>query len=92
MLDSKRHVLGDLEKENFEFQLKFESKSQEKNTLRTQICEVENLIRLLRLEIEQTQVDNKRIQMLVDKEDELLNKKAVEEKRVVKLVHDDIKD
>jgi hypothetical protein len=40
----------------------------------------------LKLEIEQTSVDNKRVTMLADKEEELLQKKAVEEKRVVKLV------
>lgn len=43
-------------------------------------------------EIEFTNVDNKRIQIIVEKEDELLNKKGGEEKRVVKLVGDDIKD
>ena len=30
--------------------------------------------------------------MVVEKEDELINKKGIEEKRIVKLVGDDIKD
>jgi siroheme synthase len=50
------------------------------------------LIRQLKHEIEQTAVDNKRVQLLNDKEEELLQKKAGEEKRVVRLVYEDIKD
>lgn len=60
--------------------------------MRGQINELEHLIRQLRYEIESTSVDTKRIQLIVEKEDELMNKKANEEKRVVKLVGDDIKD
>lgn len=37
-------------------------------------------------------MDNKRVQLIAEKEDELVNKKATEEKRVVKLVCEDIKD
>ena len=37
-------------------------------------------------------MDNKRVQMLSDKEEELLQKKAGEEKRVVRLIYEDIKD
>jgi hypothetical protein len=61
-------------------------------TLRTQINEIEHLIRLLKHEIESTNVDNKRIQIISEKEDEIVAKKSAEEKRVVKLVGDDIKD
>ena len=50
------------------------------------------MIRQLKNEIEQTAVDNKRVQLLNDKEEELLQKKAGEEKRVVRLVYEDIKD
>ena len=60
--------------------------------MRVQISEIEHLIRQLKYEIESTTVDTKRIQLIVEKEDELLNKKGAEEKRVVKLVCDDIKD
>jgi len=61
-------------------------------TLRTQINEIEHLIRLLKHEIESTNIDNKRIQIISEKEDEIVAKKSAEEKRVVKLVGDDIKD
>lgn len=64
----------------------------EKASLRGQIGEIEHLIRLLRHELESTQVDTKRVQLIVEKEDELLTKKGLEEKRVVKFVSDDIKD
>jgi hypothetical protein len=37
-------------------------------------------------------LDTKRVNLTIEKEDELLNKKQAEEKRVVKLVCDDIKD
>jgi len=60
--------------------------------MRVQISEIEHLIRQLKHEIEGTNVDNKKIQLIVEKEDELLNKKASEEKRVSKLVGDDIRD
>jgi septal ring factor EnvC (AmiA/AmiB activator) len=60
-LEGKRNVLGDTEKENSDFQHKFQSKANEKHSLRGQISEVENLIRQLRHEIEQTVVDNTRV-------------------------------
>ena len=91
-MDKKRSILGDLEKENIDYVAKFKDKANEKESLRGQICQVENLIRLLRHEIEQTGLDNKKINLTVEKEDELLNKKAAEEKRIVKLVGEDIKD
>ncbi len=91
-LEGKRNVLGDTEKENFDFQHKFQAKASEKHSLRSQICEVEHLIRQLKHEIEQTSVDNKRVQLLTEKEDELLQKKSGEEKRVVKLVQEDLKE
>ena len=50
------------------------------------------MIRQLRFEIESTAVDTKRVQLIVEKEDELVTKKSTEEKRVVKLVCDDIRD
>eukprot|EP00347_Sterkiella_histriomuscorum_P021445 403333951 len=92
VLDGKRTVLGDIEKENLDFIHKFQAKANEKDSLRKQIFEIEHLIRLLKSEIDNTSVDNKRITLIVEKEDELINKKANEEKRVVKLVGDDIKD
>jgi len=60
--------------------------------MRVQISEIEHLIRQLKHEIEGTNVDNKKIQLIVEKEDELLSKKASEEQRVSKLVGDDIRD
>jgi hypothetical protein len=39
-----------------------------------------------------TTIDTKRIQTIAEKEDELLSKKAIEEKRIVKLVGDDINE
>lgn len=92
VLSSKRNVLGDIEKENIDFLYKFQAKAADKDSMRGQINELEHLIRQLRYEIESTSVDTKRIQLIVEKEDELMNKKANEEKRVVKLVGDDIKD
>lgn len=91
-LEKKRVVLGDLEKENINFTHKFQVKVNEKESLREQISEIENLVRLLRHEIDQTNIDTKRINITIEKEDELLNKKQAEEKRVVKLVCDDIKE
>ena len=84
--------MGDIEKENLDFIHKFQAKANEKDSMRRQIFEIEHLIRLLKSEIDNTSVDNKRITLIVEKEDELINKKANEEKRVVKLVGDDIKD
>lgn len=37
-------------------------------------------------------MDTKRVMLVVEKEEELLNKKGLEEKRVVKFVGDDIKE
>ena len=91
-METKRAVLGDLEKENFDFVVRFQAKANEKDSLRGQICEIEHLIRQLRHEVEQTNIDSKRIQITVEKEDELLTRKQTEEKRVVKAVCDDIKD
>jgi hypothetical protein len=49
-------------------------------------------VRLIRQEIDTNNLDTKRVNLTIEKEDELLNKKQAEEKRVVKLVCDDIKD
>ena len=46
----------------------------------------------MRQELEGTSVDTKRVMLVVEKEEELLNKKGLEEKRVVKFVGDDIKE
>lgn len=81
-----------MEKENVDFLHKFNVKAHEKDTLRKQITEVEHLIRLLKHEIESTNVDNRRVQIIAEKEDEIIAKKIQEEKRIVKLVADDIKD
>ena len=54
----------------------------EKDAVRVQICEIEHILRQLRLEIEQTQTDTKRIQIVGEKEDELAAKKQVEERRI----------
>lgn len=91
-LDAKRTVLSEMEKENVDFLHKFNAKANEKDTLRKQITEVEHLIRLLKHEIESTNVDNKRVQIISEKEDEIVTKKGAEEKRIVKLVGDDVKD
>jgi len=64
----------------------------EKDALRTQICEIEHLIRMLRHEIESTNLDTRRVTLTVEKEDSLLSRKMTEEKRVVALVGEDIKD
>lgn len=64
----------------------------EKDSLRGQICEIENIIKQIRVEIDSTNVDTKRINILSEKEDELLNRKVNEEKRVVKIVTEDVKD
>jgi hypothetical protein len=49
-------------------------------------------MRLIRSEIESTNLDTKRVNLTVEKEEELMNRKAAEEKRVVKLVGDDVKE
>lgn len=49
-------------------------------------------MRKLRLEIEETTTDSKRIQIVTEKEDELVMNKQGEEKRIVKLVNDDLKE
>lgn len=75
-LDTKRTVLSEIEKENIDFLQKFNVKANEKDTLRKQITEVEHLIRLLKHEIESTNVDNRRIQIISEKEDEIIAKKT----------------
>lgn len=47
---------------------------------------------MIRQEIDANNLDTKRVNITIEKEDELLNRKAAEEKRVVKVVCDDIKD
>lgn len=44
-METKREILGDLEKENYGFLVAFQAKTNEKDSLRGQICEIENLIR-----------------------------------------------
>lgn len=85
-------MLGQIDRENVEFSTKYQAKVNEKDALRVQICEIEHILRQLRLEIEQTQTDTKRIQIIGEKEDELAAKKQVEERRIVTLVNDDIND
>jgi len=50
------------------------------------------LIRLLKQEVEVTNLDTKRVNLTIEKEDELINNKVNEEKRIVKMVGDDVKD
>lgn len=91
-MQAKSEALAEVDRENAEFKVKYQAKVAQKDTLRQQICEVEHILRLLRLEIEQTQMDTKRVQVVAEKEDDLATKKQMEEKRIVKLVNDDVKD
>ena len=91
-MEKKREVLGDLERENHDFVHKFQTKAMEKSSLRNQISDIEHLIRQLKYEIESTNVDTKKVQIMAEKEDELLARKAVEDKRLVKLAADDLRD
>ena len=47
---------------------------------------------MLKHEIDSTNLDTRKVNLTIEKEDELLNRKMNEEKRIVKLVGDDIKD
>jgi hypothetical protein len=91
-IESKRQVLADIDRENRDFQMKYRARVVEKDSLRGQIADIEHLIRQLRLEIEQTTTDTQRIHLLNEKEDELLAKKEMDEKRAAKLVNDDIRE
>ena len=91
-MQAKREAMAEIDRENTEFSVKYQAKVAEKDTLRQQICEVEHILRLLRLEIEQTQMDTKRVQIVAEKEDDLAAKKQLEEKRIIKLVNEDVKD
>lgn len=44
-MEAYRNGLGDFEKENFDFQQKFQVQINDKESLRGQICEIENIIR-----------------------------------------------
>ena len=90
VLGEKRIILADIERENFDFSHKFQGRANDKETLRLQIQEVEHLLGQLRFELEAAQADTKRAQLIVEKEDALLSKKAAEEKRTVGLVREDI--
>lgn len=92
VVQQKRVIFNEIDKENMDYQFKTMDKVNEKDTLRLQICEIEHILRKLRLEIEETTTDSKRIQIVTEKEDELVMNKQGEEKRIVKLVNDDLKE
>ena len=60
-VEAKRVVLGEIDRENTDFSSKYKAKVNEKDSLRVQICDIEHIIRQLRLEIEQTTTDTKRV-------------------------------
>jgi predicted RNA methylase len=60
-VEAKRVVLGEIDRENIDFSSKYKAKVNEKDSLRVQICDIEHIIRQLRLEIEQTTTDTKRV-------------------------------
>lgn len=47
-------IFDDIDKENLDYAYKVLEKVNEKDSIRIQICEVENILRLLRMEVEQT--------------------------------------
>ena len=78
--------------QNYDFNARYQAKVNEKDTLRQQISEIEHLIRLVRLEIEATQVDTEKTILFAEKETELLNSRQNQERRAVKLIQDDQRD
>ena len=61
-----------------------------KNTLRDQICSLENVTRLLKHELEKIALDKNRVTLISEAEDELINKKRQEEKKAKKIVQEDL--
>ena len=84
--------MADIARENMDFQVKYAARVTEKDALRQQISDIEHLIRQLRLEIEQTTTDTQRVHLIQEKEDELRARKEGEEKRISKIVNDDIRE
>ncbi len=85
-------VLADIGRENLDFQVKYAARVSEKDALRQQISDIEHLIRQLRLEIEQTTTDTQRVHLIQEREDELRGRKQAEEKRICKVVNEDIRE
>lgn len=91
-IEGKRVVMADIARENADFQGKYAARVREKDALRQQIGDIEHLIRQLRLEIEQVTTDTQRVHTLQERELELKGRKQVEEKRVGKIVNEDIRE
>jgi chromosome segregation ATPase len=53
-VERKRVIFDDIDKENLDYAYKALEKVNEKDSIRIQICEVENILRMLRAEVEQT--------------------------------------
>ena len=92
VIEGKREVLAMVDTQNYDFNARYQAKVNEKDTLRQQISEIEHLIRLVRLEIETTQVDTEKTILFAEKETELLNSRQNQERRAVKLIQDDQRD
>jgi hypothetical protein len=91
-IEGKRVILSDISRENMDFQTKYAGKIHEKDSLRQQISDIEHLIRQLRLEIEQTTTDTQRTHLLQEREMEIRARKAAEERRIAKLVGEDVRE
>lgn len=72
-LEEKRGILAEIETENKDFQVKLGVKAKEKQTLRNQIVEVEKLVQILSFELENIDLNTKKINMVSNKEDELVS-------------------
>ena len=91
-IEGKRAVMGEIALENTDFQGKYAARVAQKDSLRQQIADIEHLIRQLRLEIETTTTDTQRVHVIKEKEEELRATKANEERRIAKVVTDDIRE
>jgi hypothetical protein len=91
-IEGKRVILGDISREHMDFKTKYSAKIHEKDSLRQQISDIEHLIRQLRLEIEQTTTDTQRTHLLREREQDIKERKTNEERRIAKIVTEDVKE
>ena len=79
-----------VEKENFGFIRDLEEKNTYKHNIRSQINEIQHLMRLLNLEVSQQEATYQKVQYTVDKENDLQARKDQEEEKMVGMIVNDI--
>lgn len=87
--EAKREALSEVDREAQDFNWRYQAKVSEKDSLRQQISEIEHLIRLVKIEIEGTQVDTEKTILIAEKETELVNNRQNQERRAIKIIQDD---